>query len=448
MILDRDGFGFWNWVAKRAFKATFTRPDQTLARERLKSTLMEREVAIYIHFPFCKGICRFCPYVKTLWNPKIVLKYIEALKAEIRAYGELLKDLDFKIVDIHVGGGTPSLLDGQQFGEIMDALVESFDLEREVLAIEANPNDLVDESRVYELLKASVNEVSLGVQSFDALMLRKLGRRHTVEDSLESIEILRDAGLDYLNIDLMYMIPGQTLDNWLMDLEIAAEQDVDEVTCYPTLITPQCPGYKALKKGDIEQQPDKTTFKKMIKATYEILEPVGYESVEIYGFSRREGWKYATVNYEMEGPLLAFGCGAMGFTGGYEYVNTCSVREYVRALAKGRLPIAGAREVSIEERAARYTACRLFVCKELDLKEFKNKFEEEFSHLIGRTGLSKALWLLRLRGIVKKEGERLKLMDKGLLTAHMQCWSFVLNVPCRIAEEYSRTPWPLAVTIP
>jgi len=306
----------------------------------------------------------------------------------------------------------------------------------------------VDESRVYGLLKAGVEEVSLGVQSFDALMLRKLGRRHTVEDSLESIELLRDAGLDYLNIDLMYMIPGQTLDNWLMDLEIAAEQDVDEITCYPTLITPQCPGYKALKKGDIEQQPDKTTFKKMIKATYEILEPVGYESVEIYGFSRREGWKYATVNYEMEGPLLAFGCGAMGFTGGYEYVNTCSVREYVRALAKGRLPIAGAREVSIEERAARYTACRLFVCKELDLKEFKNKFEEEFSHLIGRTGLSKALWLLRLRGIVKKEGERLKLMDKGLLTAHMQCWSFVLNVPCRIAEEYSRTPWPLAVTIP
>ena len=347
-----------------------------------------------------------------------------------------------------MGGGTPSLLNGQQFREIMDALIESFDLERDVLAIEANPNDLVDESRVYELLKAGVEEVSLGVQSFDALMLRKLGRRHTVEDSLESIELLRDAGLDYLNIDLMYMIPSQTLDNWLMDLEIATEQDVDEITCYPTLITPQCSGYRALKKGDIEQQPDKATFKKMIKATYEILEPAGYESVEIYGFSRREGWKYATVNYEMEGPLLAFGCGAMGFTGGFEYVNTCSVREYVRALAKGKLPIAGAREVSIEERVARYSACRLFVCKELDLKEFKNKFGEEFGHLIGRTGLGKVLWLLRLRGIVKKEGEKLKLTDKGLLTAHMQCWSFVLNVPCRIAEEYSRTPWPLTVTIP
>jgi len=370
VILDRDSFGFWNWIAKRAFKATFARPDQTLAREKFRSTLMERKVAVYIHFPFCKGMCRFCPYVKTLWNPKIALKYIEALKAEIKVYGELLKGLDFKIVDIHMGGGTPSLLDGQQFEEIMNALVESFDLEREVLAIEANPNDLVDESKIYGLLKAGVKEVSLGVQSFDALMLRKLGRHHTVEDSLESMELLRDAGLDYLNIDLMYMIPGQTLDNWLMDLKIAAEQDVDEITCYPTLITPQCPGYKAMKNGVIEQQPCKATFKRMIKATYEILEPAGYESIEIYGFSRKEGWKYATVNYEMEGPLLAFGCGAMGFTGDYEYVNTCSVREYVRALAKGKLPIAGAREVSVEERAARYTACRLFVCKELDLKEF------------------------------------------------------------------------------
>jgi len=410
--------------------------------------LTEREVAVYIHFPFCKSICRFCPYVKILWNPKIVPKYIEALKTEIKACGELLKDLGLKIVDIHMGGGTPSLLNGQQFKEIMDALVESFDLEREVLAIEANPNDLADESKIYGFLEAGVEEVSLGVQSFDALMLRKLGRHHTVEDSLESIELLRDAGLDYLNIDLMYMIPSQTLDNWLMDLNMAAEQDVDEITCYPTLITPQCPGYRALKKGDIEQQPDKATFKRMIKATYKVLEPAGYESIEIYGFSRREGWKYATVNYEMEGPLLSFGCGAMGFTGGYEYVNTCSVREYVRALAKGKLPIAGARGVSIEERAVRYTACRLFVCKELNLKEFKDKFGEEFGHLISRTDLGKALYLLMLRGIVKKEGERLKLTDKGLLTAHMQCWSFVLNVPCRIAEEYSRTPWPLAVTIP
>ena len=435
-------------MAKRAFKATFTRPDQSLAREKLRSTLTEREVAVYIHFPFCRVICRFCPYVKTLWNPKIVLKFIEALKAEIKAYGELLEDLGLKVVDVHVGGGTPSLIHGQQFKEIMDVLAESFEIEREVLAIEANPSDLVNESRVYDLLEAGVEEVSLGVQSFDALMLRKLGRSHTVEDSLESIELLSDAGLDYLNIDLMYMIPGQTLDNWLMDLEIAAEQDVDEITCYPTLITPQCLGYKALKRGDIEQQPDKATFKRMIRATYRILEPAGYESIEIYGFSRKEGWKYATVNYEMEGPLLAFGCGAMGFTGGYEYVNTCSVREYVRALGKGRLPIAGSREVGIEERAARYTACRLFVCKELDLKEFKDIFGEEFSQHIGRTGLGKALWFLKLRGIVKRKGGRLKLTNKGLLTAHMQCWSFVLNVPCRIAEEYSRTPWPPSVTIP
>ena len=450
MILDRDGFGFWSWVAKRAFKATFTRPNPEEAGRRIRETLPSDGVAVYIHIPFCKGMCLYCPYLKHLWRAGLAEKYVEALKSEIRMYGRLLEDLDVKIVDVHVGGGTPSLLDGRHYREIMDVLGESFDMGCEGIAIEANPNDVAEEDRAHDLVEAGVDEISLGVQSFNEKTLRRLGRRHGVDESFRAIEAVRDAGVEYLNVDMMYMVPGspaQTLEEWVSDLEEASRQDVDEITCYPTLITPQCPGYRLVKEGRVSQ-PDKATFKKMIAATYEVLEPAGYESVEIYGFSRREGWKYATVNYEMEGPLLGFGCGAMGFTGGYEYANTHSVEEYVRAVEDGNLPIAGSREVDARERAIRYTASRLFVCRQLDTAAFKRTFGAEFEDLMGSTPFGRALKFLKLRGIIERRGEKITLTRKGLEAAHMQCWSFVLNVPCRIAEEYSKTPWPETVVVP
>ncbi len=445
MLLDRNGFGFWSLMAKRAFKATFTRPSSP--DSKIKDTLKESEVALYIHIPFCKSKCLYCPYVSFTRREKLVSKYIEALKAEIRMYGDLLRESGVKITDIHAGGGTPSLLSGSDFHGILDTIAESFDSDQKI-AIEANPDDLKDEGKVSGLVDSGVSEVSLGVQSFNRKTLKKLGRTHTEVESIASIENLRAAGIDHLNADMMYMVPGQTLEEWVDDLRMAAEQDIDEITCYPTLITSHCIGYKMIRSRRTEPQPDKSIFRKMVYETFGTLEPAGYESVEIYGFCREDGWKYATVNYEMEGPLLGFGCGATGFTGGYEYQNVCLPEEYIRSIRKGDFPIAGSRFVDIKERAIRYTTCRLFVCKELDLNGFKRKFGEDFGGLLGKTGFGRALRLLRLIGITKKEGQRIKLTRKGLFTAHQICWAFVLNVPCRICEEFLKNPWPSKVIIP
>jgi len=450
-MLDRNAFGLWSWVARRAFKATFTRPDPEHARRCIHDTLPSSEgVAVYIHIPFCRSFCLYCAYTRQLWDAKLAERYVDALVREIEMYGRLLDDVGVKVVDIHVGGGTPSLLEGRHYQKIVEALQGSFDVKYEGIAIEANPNDVADEERARDLADAGVKEVSLGVQSFNEGILRNLGRAHKVEDSLRAIEALRAAGVKYLNIDLMYMVPGEmgeTLEEWMTDLKRASQQDVDEITCYPTLITPYCIGYRLFKEGKV-RQPSMKVFKEMIKATYKVLEPAGYKSIEIYGFSRREGWKYATVNYEMEGPLLAFGCGAVSFTGGYEYTNTHYTEEYVRAVEKGRLPIAGARRVSVRERALRYTAARLFVCKQLDEMEFEKVFESEFEDLVGRTFFGRMLKLLRLAGVIKRRGGKWRLEQRGLTMAHMKCWAFVLNVPCRLTEEYLKEPWPNTVVIP
>jgi oxygen-independent coproporphyrinogen-3 oxidase len=446
MILDQDAFGIWSFIAKRAFQGTFKKPDRDSSKESLKNSFNNRtEIGIYLHIPFCKSLCPACPYVRTLWNKELVISYLEALKREIRMYGELLNASGLKVVSIHAGGGTPSLLNPSQYQDISDTLNQCFEIDKKIgFGIEANPQDITEE-KASGLVEAGIKELSIGVQSFHKKNLKILGRINSVEDSLEAIENAREAGFKFINIDLMYMLPGQTVEDWIQDLEIAAEQDVDEITAYPLLITHYTPMYQRLKNGSLEPQPNKRAFKRMFYTTLATLKSADYKPLEIYGFGKTNE-KYATVNLEMEGPLLGFGCGAMGFTGGYEYQNTCSVREYIRSVLNGNLPIAGERNVDAKERIIRWVASRLFVCNGFDLCDFEAEFGRKFSSEMG--GFGKVLKLLKFLKIIRGDKERIELTTRGLFSANLLTWSFVLHVPCKMAGKYSETPWPPEILIP
>ncbi len=362
-------------------------------------------------------------------------------------YGDLLRDKSLKIIDTHAGGGTPSLVPAKYWREIIEELSTSFEAEP-VIAIEANPEDLKDEETAYSLVDAGVKEFSLGIQSFHHHLLSGLGRRHSVEDSIKAYENLRGAGAKYINIDLMYMIPGQSLQEWIDDLEKAADLGPDEITVYPTLVLENNIGYKMIREGRLPEQPGMDTFKQMMYAAEDLLPQRGYKGLEIYGYSRHPDWKYVTVNYEMEGPLLGFGAGAMGFTGGYEYQNTCYSETYADFLSRDKLPVAFARHVPREERAIRYTTCRLFITRMLDKKMFMEKFGEPFDKLIGRTGFKWFLKTLKLTGDIREEKDKIMLTPKGFFTAHKITWVFVMNVPCRMVEECLKAPLPKKVVIP
>lgn len=446
MILDRNAFGIWSFIAKKAFKSTFRKPDWDSNMESFKNSLNNKtKIGVYLHIPFCKSLCPACPYVRTLWNEGLANSYLEALKNEIGMYGKLLDGLGLKVDSLHAGGGTPSLLNPSQYKEILATVKQYFEVdEKAAIGIEANPQDISGE-KASGLVEVGITELSIGVQSFHKENLKILGRANSVEASLEAIENARKAGFNFINIDLMYMLPGQTIEDWIQDLKIATEQDVDEITTYPLLITHYTPMYQRLKNGSLEPQPNKRIFKRMFYTTFDVLEDAGYKPLELYGFSKSNE-KYATVNLEMEGPLLGLGCGAVGFTGSYEYQNTCSVKEYIRSILNGNLPIAGGRNVDAKERLIRWVTSRLFICKGFDLRGFEAEFGGRFNEEIGEFG--KVLKILSFLGIVRSDGKRIELTRKGLFSANLLTWSFVLNVPCKMVEKYSETPWPIKVVIP
>jgi oxygen-independent coproporphyrinogen-3 oxidase len=328
--------------------------------ERLLSeTLPEgSDVSIYIHFPFCKSLCPACPYVRYLYEKNLVERYVEALKAEISLYGKLLEGRKLKVSDAHVGGGTPSLLSTSLYRELLEVLNSFFDLRSDLdYGIEVNPND-VNEDYLFKLRDAGINKLNIGVQSFKDSGLKLLGRIHSSKDNVKAIEDALKVDFKLVNIDLMYFLPNQGVREWIDDVERAAESGVAQVTLYPLLIVRYRPMYRLMKEGKVPEQPRKKLFSLMYGEAVRALKGRGFRPVRYYSFSRT-GREYSTVEREMVGPLIAFGSGAMGFTGGCEYVNTCFPVEYVRAVVDGRLPIAGMRVVSVEERAVRYVQERL-----------------------------------------------------------------------------------------
>ncbi|RLG51578.1 MAG: hypothetical protein DRN96_04990 [Thermoproteota archaeon] len=445
MILDLQGLGRIGGRIKKVFTATFRREGEEALRSHIHDTFIGKEIGIYIHFPFCRGLCPACPYVREIAGKGKIEAYVSALKAEIRMVGELLSDLDLKVVDVHAGGGTPSLI-GREWAEVIETIGENFNVSKGCsFGIEANPEDLT-EDKVALLIEAGVREVSIGVQSFFKPNLRMLGRRHSIEDSLEAIENCKDAGFALINIDMMYMIPNQTAEEWAHDLRLAAEQGVDQITCYPLLVPPYTRMHELMRSGRVPKQPGMKEFKRMYYACIDVLGEEGYHPLRYYSFGRGKG-EYSTVELEMVGPLIGFGCGAMSFTGGYEYINTCSSREYVRAVGRGRLPVAGGRIVSKEERAVRWVSERLSALK-LKISDFEKEFGEPFDALMKRSGYSMALRIGQLLGHLERGANQIRVTRKGMWSRSLGGWAFVLSIPCRIVEEYLKTPWPFEVTIP
>ena len=441
-ILDEDAWGFWSFLAKRVVKARFRKVSQEYHKRALVS-LNEREIGVYIHFPFCKSFCLYCPYFKELYNEKKFKKYWKALKKEIELVGKLFANagIDLKITEIHVGGGTPSIAPPEFYSDVLQTLMNYFDVKTHI-GIEANPNDLVDESYVCSLLEAGVKEISVGVQSFNDEMLKHLGRSHRSKHNEIALKNVINAGYDLVNVDLMFLIPGQTIDSWIQDLNKTISFSPHQITAYPTLMTDYCLAGKWIREGKITQEVEK--FKDYVIITNKILTEAGYKRIRVESWSKKGD--YATVNLEMEGPLFAFGPGAIGFTGAYEYVNVMSVDAYIMNIMNDTLPVFFARDVSFKERLFRILASRLFYYGILIESELEKKVKIRFSDF--PMSIKMVLTFLNLLGYIKKQRGKIVTTEKAFIPMHKMTWAIVLLGPCKIVEKTLKYGDKQEITIP
>ena len=278
---------------------------------------------LYVHVPFCRSKCAYCDFY-SIPSPDLIPAYLEAVVREAAHYAERFDAFD----TLYFGGGTPSLLSVDQLRKLLDRLREhaAFSDEFEK-TLEANPDDLTPDYLI-ALRELGFNRLSLGIQSFDDGNLNFLRRRHDAGPAMEAIRQARQAGFDNLSLDLMYGLPGQTIEAWTRNLETALEFHPEHLSCYQLTIEPHTPLGTMLTRGEIEPVSEETGRCFFLENS-KFLERNGYLHYEISNFARTESLKSRhNSKYWRHVPYLGLGPSAHSFLNGVRWWNFSNVETY------------------------------------------------------------------------------------------------------------------------
>ena len=274
--------------------------------------------SLYVHVPFCAHKCEYCAFYSEASSGEKINRYVTAVVREME-----LVAADLKPRTIFFGGGTPSLLNLRQWELILQAMERLRLLGADEWTIECNPATVsLDKAQLWR--RYGVNRVSMGVQSFDEAMLERLGRIHTREMVFKSYDLLRRAGFDNLNLDLMFAIPGQTMAMWRATLREALALDSEHLSCYEVIYEEDTPLYEQLQAGEFAVDED------LACDMYEDLETTAAD----YGFQQYEISNFARSKTLTNGELPSHACrhNVSYWRGGSYYGLGPSAAEHVRGV--------------------------------------------------------------------------------------------------------------------
>lgn len=288
----------------------------------------QKELELYIHIPFCVKKCSYCDFLSAPATEQTREDYMAALFAEI---GGRAKDYKDRIVtNIFIGGGTPSLLSGEQVGQLMDCIRERFVLAQDAeITMEVNPGTATAE-KLGEFYKAGINRLSIGLQSAQEQELKMLGRIHDFNSFCQVYREAVEAGFTNINVDVMSGLPGQTPDTYKDTLEkvLRLEPMPKHISAYSLIVEEGTPFAAMADRGELPL-PDEDTERAMYEETIEVLEK--------YGFHRYEISNYATEGYECRHNLgywirrdyLGFGIGAASLMDNVRLRNGRDLAAYI-----------------------------------------------------------------------------------------------------------------------
>ena len=371
-----------------------------------------KTVGIYVHIPFCLAKCYYCNFVSYAGN-SVVEKdaYLAALVKEGEIYHDLFSGIAGK--SLYIGGGTPTCLTGGQLVKLFAALQVLFKLPADIeISIEANPGT-INEEKLLALSKVGCNRLSLGVQSFSPRELQTLGRIHSPEDVYNTYELARRAGFKNINLDLMYGLPGQQLQDWRDNLKEVAELRPEHISLYQLNIEKNTPFALLLQKGLLERF-DQDEAYLMYSEAITFLETQGYHHYEISNFALPGKKAVHNSLYWLNEEYLGLGAGASGYLQGVRYTNETNLEVYQRVLfTQDRLPVAE-KEV-IEQKLA--MAESMFLG--LRLLQGVNKSEFLKRHGVSiESHFEQALNKLIKQGLLLETPTHIALTKKGVFVAN------------------------------
>ena len=376
--------------------------------------MQKKPTSAYVHIPFCTQICYYCDFSKVFIKNQPVDSYLEHLLEEFQSY-----DIQ-KLSTLYIGGGTPTALSASQLEVLLKGLTKNLDLSAlEELTIEANPGDL-DADKIAVLENSAINRVSLGVQTFDDKMLKKIGRSHLEKDIYENIDRLKLAGFDNISIDLIYALPGQTMEQVKDNVAKAIGLDIPHMSLYSLILENHTVFMNRMRRGKLPL-PKEELEAEMFEYIIAELERAGFEHYEISNFSKPSFESRHNLMYWDNAEYYGIGAGASGYVNGVRYKNHGPIRHYLSAVEEGNARITE-EHLSQKEQMEEEMFLGLRKKSGVSMARFEEKFGRSFEGLYGEIVRD-----LVQQGLMQIEGDRVRMTKRGLFLGDTVAERFILE---------------------
>jgi oxygen-independent coproporphyrinogen-3 oxidase len=390
---------------------------------------------LYVHVPFCRSLCPYCPYLRQRYRPDLVGPYLAALGREMRWYRDRLPGL--RADSVYFGGGTPTVL-GPALPAVVETLRGTFEPSGP-FCIETTPSDLTAD-KVRMLASLGFGSISLGVQSFDPDTLRRIGRDYPVTQAERALDWIGQSSIPSVNLDLMFAVPGQSARSWQRDIERATASCATQITAYPLFTFPYSSAGRAVALQQL-RMPSLRARRRQYYQLYDTLLRCGFQRVSVWSFSRSP-WahRFSSVTRHR---YLGFGPGAGSHMGPQFTLNTFSLPEYERVTAERGHAVALAMDLSPQVQILHDVYWRLYETV-VPLERHAEGLDYRLENV---QRLQPLLIAARALGLCRMEAGVLSLTRRGSLWLHWLQNYLALPAVNTLWTASHADPWPARVRI-
>ena len=364
-------------------------------------------ISIYIHIPFCVRKCAYCDFTSFPGRGAQMEAYLSAVCREMRAQAAFFGRR--RVRTVFLGGGTPTLMTGEQAQRLLDALRACFDLAPDTeITMEGNPGTVTAQS-LAAYRAAGVNRLSLGVQSLDDGLLAAIGRIHTAAQAHEAVSMARAAGFENVNLDLMLGLPGQSVAQWERTLEEAIALAPEHLSCYSLIVEEGTPLSAQLEHGECAPLPDEDALCRMDEITAQWTAQAGFARYEVSNYAKPGCECCHNIVYWACEPYLGLGCAAHSDMDGRRFYNPSDWAGYLRMAQSGTNARDAEGESTRQERMFERMMMGLRMVRGVDCARFARDFgaqpEEVWKEALARD--------VRV-GLMERRGDYLRLTQRGM----------------------------------
>lgn len=376
-------------------------------------------LSLYIHIPFCKQKCQYCDFPSYAGCEGEFEGYLSALTQELKQSATLCRD--YEIPTVFIGGGTPTVLPPKMLGAVMDVVLNKYRLAPNAeITVEANPGTL-DANYLAELKAMAVNRLSMGVQAWQGRLLTRLGRIHTKDQFVQNYMDAREIGFDNINVDLMFGLPGQSLNDWAETLENIVALSPDHISAYGLIVEEGTPFFEQQKEGKLPL-PGEVMDRRMYALARDVLPRFGYHQYEISNFAKDEKECLHNKVYWQTREYLGLGLGAHSYVGWERFHNTYDLTKYIAARGDKRLLSEELQALSLEDRMAEFCFMGLRMTRGISFADFSERFGVSIEEIYGEP-----MKKLKEQGLLRRTEDGVALTHRGMDVSNQVFVEFIIE---------------------